>query len=206
MYKNLSLENLPDEEWKEIPGYENYLISSMGRVKSKARTLPHNYFLLNEIIRKQRKNPRGHLIVDLFSNCKRKTFLVSRLVAKSFVENPNNLPDVDHILENMDKTNNQHTNLQWIDKRQNSIKYFKLSDKGREVTGVRKVGNKYQCSLRIDGKEVYVGTYNTSKEAEDVYNVLINDTSKLNTYRNVRKPKGIHLNKNNTSYLHYKRC
>lgn len=34
---NRSLENLPDEEWKLIEGYENYAISNYGRVKSLER-------------------------------------------------------------------------------------------------------------------------------------------------------------------------
>ena len=31
---NCSLENLPDEQWKPIEGFENYEISNYGRVKS----------------------------------------------------------------------------------------------------------------------------------------------------------------------------
>lgn len=34
---NLSLENLPDEEWKLIEGFENYAISNYGRVKNLER-------------------------------------------------------------------------------------------------------------------------------------------------------------------------
>ena len=34
---NHSLENLPDEQWKPIEGFENYEISNYGRVKSLSR-------------------------------------------------------------------------------------------------------------------------------------------------------------------------
>ncbi|GEJ43572.1 NUMOD4 domain-containing protein [Chryseobacterium sp. ON_d1] len=37
---NTSLKNLPNEEWKPIENYENYMISNYGRVKSLERFVP----------------------------------------------------------------------------------------------------------------------------------------------------------------------
>ncbi|RMZ61321.1 hypothetical protein D1632_00475 [Chryseobacterium nematophagum] len=37
---NLSLKDLPDEQWKLIEGFDNYAISSYGRVKSRERLVP----------------------------------------------------------------------------------------------------------------------------------------------------------------------
>ena len=40
---NLSLKNLPGEEWKLIEGFENYAISNYGRVKSLERSIVNSY-------------------------------------------------------------------------------------------------------------------------------------------------------------------
>lgn len=91
-----------EEIWKDIKGYEGlYKISNFGNVKS-----------LN--IKRNKKlsmNRCGYLFVNLSKNDVRKNFLVHRLVAAAFIENPENLPCVNHIDE--DKTNNCVNNLEW---------------------------------------------------------------------------------------------
>ena len=49
--------------------------------------------------------------MDLRKNGKRKCFLIHRLIAKAFIENPYNLPQVNH--KDEDKTNNKVENLEW---------------------------------------------------------------------------------------------
>ena len=53
----------------------------------------------------------GYYDVGLCKNCIRKHYKVHRLVAESFIENPCNLPEVNHIDEN--KLNNVVSNLEW---------------------------------------------------------------------------------------------
>lgn len=89
------------EIWKDIPGYEGkYQVSNKGEIKN---------IKLNKY-RKQRKDKDGYSIVDLFYN-KPKTFKVHRLVALSFIPNPKNLPQINHIDGN--KLNNRVNNLEW---------------------------------------------------------------------------------------------
>lgn len=61
--------------------------------------------------------PNGYLHVTLYKDCKQKHFHVHRLVAKAFIPNPNNLPEINHKDEY--KTNNHVDNLEWCDRKYN---------------------------------------------------------------------------------------
>ena len=93
------------EEWRAIEGFENYEISNLGRVRR------------IEYV-KQREDFNGYPIVNLYRDGKGKTLKVHRLVAKAFIENPNNLPQVNHIDEV--KTHNNVTNLEWCSQQYNN--------------------------------------------------------------------------------------
>lgn len=96
------------EIWKKAKGYENFEVSSIGRIKNKALNL----------IKKQRTSKNGYLIVTLKENGIQHTEYVHRLVAKAFIDNPHNLPAVNHIDEN--RQNNRVENLEWCDTRYNN--------------------------------------------------------------------------------------
>jgi hypothetical protein len=86
----------------EIQNYPNYLIYDDGRVYSKKR----NIFL------KYNTNEIGYKFVDLYNNGKRKNIKVHRLVAIHYIPNNDNSLEVDHI--DRDKTNNNVSNLRWV--------------------------------------------------------------------------------------------
>lgn len=95
------------EEWRDIEGYEGYYqISNMGNVRSL------NYGRTGKTqVLQPHKNIYGYFQVTLFKNGKKNYYKVHRLVAQAFLENPNNLPQVNHINEN--KADNRICNLEF---------------------------------------------------------------------------------------------
>lgn len=111
IYKNLSLENLENEIWRDIQDYDGkYQVSSLGRVKSLK-------FGKEKILR-QAKMKNGYLYVNLCKEGKIKTCRVNRLVGNAFLDNPNNLPCFNH--KNEIKTDNRAVNLEPCDYQYNN--------------------------------------------------------------------------------------
>ena len=133
---------MKEEVWKDIEGYEGYYqISNMGRVKSLERTVWNKgrgcYITVSEKIRKGRDNGHGYLQVSLCKEGKVRYPLVHVLVATAFLENIDNLPEVNHKDEN--KYNNCVENLEYCSKLYNinygtGIKRRAKKQKGRKQT------------------------------------------------------------------------
>ena len=95
-----------EEKWLPVVGYEGlYEVSNLGRVRSLPRNTTKGKILAQQITK------FGYLKVALVKNNVPKFFQVHRLVAVSFIPNPNNLPQVNHINEN--KLDNRVENLEW---------------------------------------------------------------------------------------------
>lgn len=91
-----------EEIWKTVEDFPNYQISTFGNVKNKTT---------NKILKLQ-KNYSGYLKISLL-NYEKKSFSCSvhRLVAKTFIPNPENKPTVNHI--DSVRNNNNIYNLEW---------------------------------------------------------------------------------------------
>lgn len=103
------------EIWKDIEGYEGiYQISNLGNVKSFDRVVRGCYntiALKKGRVLKKGLDKSGYHHVSLTLNGKAKTLKVHRLVAKTFILNPRNKPQVNH--KNFIRTDNRVTNLEW---------------------------------------------------------------------------------------------
>lgn len=94
------------EIWKDIPGYEGlYKINNYGIIKNNKGN-----------IRKQTIDKNGYCRIILSKKRINKNYLIHRLVAQVFIDNPNNYPIINHKDEN--KQNNCVNNLEWC-----TIKY-----------------------------------------------------------------------------------
>lgn len=102
---------MEEEIWCPVKNYESlYEVSDQGRVKS----LKYG----KERILKPGRTSSGYLSVALHKNGEQNTNLIHRLVAQTFIPNPDNLPQVNHIDEN--KENNSVQNLEWCNSKYNN--------------------------------------------------------------------------------------
>jgi hypothetical protein len=112
--------------WKEIPDTDGlYFANEKGQIKSIDRARHHfalneakSYYVRKGVILKPTINSHGYYCVTLtFANHKQKVFPVHRLVAKTFIPNPENKPQVNH--KDGNKTNNKIENLEWVTVKEN---------------------------------------------------------------------------------------
>lgn len=89
-------------EYKCISEFPGYKIGSNGSILSSKRR--KGYI-------KVFPNPEGYMFAYLYKDNKKHVVAVHRLVAKYFLDNPNNYDCVNHKDEN--KANNDYTNLEW---------------------------------------------------------------------------------------------
>lgn len=107
---------------KPYPKAPEYLVSEDGQLFS-TKT---NKYLSNNSLR------QGYIVNRLTINNEVKTLERHRIVAETYLDNPENKPIVDHIDEN--KTNNNINNLQWVTQEENMNKGT-IAQRTREKRG-----------------------------------------------------------------------
>jgi len=130
-WKYVEINDYENEEWKEInlksifgedfKINKKYYVSTLGRFKNSSGKIMLNYKI----------NYNGYIRVYIY----KKTFLLHRLIALTFIENPENKEQVNHIDGN--KLNNCVNNLEWCTNKENQIHKFK-NGLGNNYT--RKIG------------------------------------------------------------------
>ena len=146
--------------YKDVPGYESlYYADNLGNIYSKDRKI-RNFIKPGRRL-KPCKNSKGYLNVVLCKDGVQKTLKVHRLIALTFLENPNNYLEINH--KDEDKTNNSVSNLEWCD-RQYNMNYGTINERLSKNSDAK---NRVRAVIRTDinGNEKY---YNSiSSVAED---------------------------------------
>lgn len=122
-----NLQDLPNEIWKRITGYSLYEISNMGRIK----TFNH-YGKGKTAIMKPALDKAGYYRTMLKRDLDGKihTVKVHRLVAITFIPNPENKPQVNHI--NSKPADNRLSNLEWVTRSENMIHAHRFGNKSNK--------------------------------------------------------------------------
>ena len=169
------------ELWKDIEGFEGlYQVSTWARVRSLDRWITYKNgvkrFFKSEIL-KPSYNKDGYLIVYLYKNGKRTSFLVHRLVARAFIPNPDNLPLINH--KDEVKDNNYPYNLEWCTDEYN--KNYGTAIKRRAEKLSKKV---YQYDLKGNLINVWASTMDCDRNGYESGNISSCCLGKLKTHKN----------------------
>lgn len=141
------------EIWKPIEEYERlYEVSNLGNVKS----LPRNGTIKKAKLLRVNVKKSGYVNVVLTKNNKKKTFRLHRLVAKAFIPNPQNKPQVNH--KNGIKTDNTASNLEWATSSENVRHKYNVLGYNNKPVNPKPV-------ICIDTGDIY----GSIKEAERIY-------------------------------------
>lgn len=147
-----NLEDYPNEIWNEMEEFGNeFLVSNFGRIKRKTRiwgsgkqfttikTIP-------ESIVKQRILKDGYVKTTICYKGIKKSYSVHVLVARHFIPNPNNLPQVNH--KDGNKSNNCIENLEWATASQNAMHASRILHPGAYGKAKRNLGKETADKIR----------------------------------------------------------
>ena len=124
--------------WKKIKHNENYSISENGKVRNdNTKKLKRPY------INKQ----NGYMYVDLWENNKSTKCPIHRLLAETFIPNPENKPQINH--KNGVKTDNRVENIEWCTNEENLEHSMNVlhQNRGSKPVICIETGKRY-CSMR----------------------------------------------------------
>jgi hypothetical protein len=152
------------EQWRMISGFYDYFVSSNGRVFS----LKQLTYL------KQSHDAKGYMVVNLYRNDLHHVRKVHRLVALTFLKNPDSKRSVDHI--NNRVSDNRLENLRFATAKENggNRKKNKNSTSGIKGVSFNKRSNKYQAYITVDRVMIHLGWFELLEDAKNARKVRAN--------------------------------
>lgn len=162
------------EEWKPVVGWEStHKVSNLGRVKSIHRTIICSDGRKIEYPEYELKQHEwcGYMKVHLNCGKKRKWEYVHRIVGQAFLDNPDNLPCINH--KDYNRSNNIADNLEFCTYKYNndySNSTQKMLEASRKVKSWEKavpksveITSKPVLQFTLDGR--FVAEYPSTQEA-----------------------------------------
>jgi hypothetical protein len=142
------------EEWRTIPDFENYEVSTFGNVR--------NGDMMRKCCVRTDRNNYKCIQVSLCKDGIKSVHIVARLIAKAFLPNPDNLPTVDHIDRN--SLNNHVSNLRWETRHTQSMnRDYPLGASG--LRHIYKRCNRWWVQIKRHGQIVFIKGFQTKEEA-----------------------------------------
>jgi hypothetical protein len=156
-----------NEVWKPIEGYEDYEVSSFGRVKSfKSKKNIVGRILKPNLV-------KGYFVVSLCKDKKKKTIWIHQLVAAAFLNYRHD--KVNSVVNHVDgnKTNNYLSNIEIVTQRRNLTTCFR-SDRNMLTSrypGVSfdRTNKKWRTIVSIKGRHIFQKRFTSELEAAAAY-------------------------------------
>lgn len=169
------------EVWKKVEGFENYEISNLGRLKGLEVITKFGcgFKKYPERICNFWHDKKGYEYYTFFVNGKNRHKLIHRLVAKAFILNPDNKPQVNHI--NGIKSDNRLENIEWCTAKEN-LEHAVLNG-----LNIKHGIHNYQSKLSLKDVEHIRNSNLTQKELSIKFNISQTGVSRIllnKTYKN----------------------
>tara|TARA_R110000803_G_C11711853_1_gene287039 strand:+ start:31 stop:489 length:459 start_codon:yes stop_codon:yes gene_type:complete len=125
-----------------IKGFENYIIFEDGVIMNKYAKEMKTY-----------KNITGYIQILLYKNGKHICCRLNRLLALTFIPNPENLPEVDHLDRN--RSNNDLNNLKWVSRLENAQNKGEYKNNNSGIKNISKSKEGWKFQKNINKKRYY---------------------------------------------------
>ena len=180
---------MKNKVWKPVKGYEEYYeVSTDGEIRTIERHIvfPTYSYLKKQKLLKQFVDGRGYMHVKLYDGKgKPKSMTTHKVVAITFLENPENLPEINH--KDANKLNNCLSNLEWMSRGDNIKHAYKHRDpKTYKGSGnkLAKLTEEQVIEIRKE-RELYKTTYEQLAKKYNVGITLIGYIVNRKTWRHV---------------------
>ncbi len=161
--------NVIKEIWKDIESIPGYKISNQGRIKSHTGKVLKTFH-----------NSRGYVTIRISNYGNPKSITLHRIVAKAFVPNPNNLPEVNHIDSN--RANNNFNNLEWCTHSQNQFHAYKSGF--RDHKGDNHPQRKINSDIVKEIRSRYIPYVCTGKKLAAEYGITVSSLNNIISGKN----------------------